>query len=576
MPMSSNRFFPFMQDFASTGQVLMEGFFSFLKAFPLEAEGRPTPLEATVDSEQMADLHKSFLEQHRRLWRLMIDGQPLDAKSGVAEASLGDRRFSSPEWRSSPYFDYLRQAYLINSGFIRDLVELFPVSTDKSRERTRFLARQFIDALSPANFAATNPEFVSRALETKGQSITDGINNLIGDVAKGRISITDEAAFVIGENLATTPGSVVFENEIIQLIQYAPTTTKVAKRPLLIVPPCINKFYILDLQPENSFVRYAVEQGNTVFLVSWRNPGEGQAHLTWDDYLENGPLKAIDVVREITKVKEINALGWCVGGTILSSALAVLAARGEKKVASLSLLTTLLDYHKAGDLGVFVDESSIVAREAAMATGGLLRGSELSSVFSMLRPNDLVWNYVASNYLKGEKPRAFDLLYWNADSTNLPGPFACYYLRNLYLENGLRTPGQLEMCGERIDLGLIDMPNYIVATREDHIVPWQSAYLNTQLLSGEARFVLGASGHIAGVINPANKNKRSFWRSETSSADAEDWLASATEHKGSWWNDWSAWLRGFADGDRAAPKKPGNARHKVIEAAPGRYVKAKA
>lgn len=568
-------FFPAMQNFVRAGQALAQNFLGFLNT-QQQAAGATGDASALPDARQLATLQQSFLDRQSQLWNSMLsrgDGAPA---APVVDPEPGDRRFSSPEWRSSPIFDYVRQAYLINSHFIRELVEALPAEDAKTRDRARFLARQYIDAMSPANFAATNPEFVKQAVETRGRSITEGIENLIEDFGKGRISMTDESVFEIGGNLATTPGAVIFENEVMQLIQYAPTTAKVAVRPLLIVPPCINKFYILDLQPENSFVRYAIGQGNTVFLVSWRNPKAEQGHLTWDDYLEQGPLAAIDKVREICKADKVNTVGWCVGGTILSGALGVLAARGEDelaKVASLTLLTTLLDFSDTGEIGLFIDEKSLAAREAAMGEGGLMKGGELAGVFSSLRANDLVWNYVSNNYLKGQKPPAFDLLYWNSDSTNLPGPFACWYMRNLYLDNSLGVPGKLEMCGARVDLGKVAVPNYVLATREDHIVPWQTSYLGTRLLGGPSRFVLGASGHIAGVINPASKNKRSFWSNDDLQNDAGGWLAGAQEHKGSWWSDWSAWLKHYANGERAARVKLGNAKHKTIEPAPGRYVK---
>jgi polyhydroxyalkanoate synthase len=367
----------------------------------------------------------------------------------------------------------------------------------------------------------------------------------------------------------------VFENDMMQLIQYTPLTPKVGTRPLLVVPPCINKFYIMDLQPDNSLIRYMIEQGNTVFLVSWRIPKEEQGHLTWDDYLEQGPITALHVVQDICKVKQVNALGFCVGGTILTSALAVLKSRGEDIVSSLTLLTTLLDFSDTGEIGLFIDESGLAAREATIGNGGLLPARDLQNTFSFLRANDLVWNYVTGNYLKGEKPKAFDLLYWNSDSTNLPGPFACWYMRNLYHDNSLRVPGKLEMCGAKVDLSSLDMPVYLLATREDHIVPWQSAYETTRILGGKIRFVLGASGHIAGVINPASKNKRSYWTNEDVKLDAESWLAASEEKKGSWWSDWSDWLKPFA-GEQRAPRKPGNAKYKPVEPAPGRYVKERA
>lgn len=569
---------PGFDQFLAAGQALAGQFFAFLGSREAQQTfgGAPVALPPPADSERLAALQQDYLRQHGQLWMAMLMRGREGAPEYSVEADPGDRRFSAPEWRASPVFDYVRQSYLLNARFVRELVELTPAEDEKTKNRLRFLARQFLDATAPSNFAATNPEFIRLAVETKGKSITDGINNLIQDFEKGRISMTDDAAFEVGRNLATTPGAVVFENPLMQLIQYAPLTPRVARRPLVIVPPCINKYYILDLQAENSFVRYAVEQGHTVFLVSWRNPQADLGHLGWNDYLEQGPLAAIDVARAICKVDRVNALGFCVGGTILSSALAVLAARGEDRVASLTLLTTLLDFSDTGEIGLFIDEKSCAARDATIGKGGLLTGRELSHTFSALRANDLIWNYVAGNYLKGQKPAAFDLLYWNSDSTNLPGPFACWYMRNLYLNNSLRVPGKLEMGGVRVDLGRVDVPNYLLATREDHIVPWQTAYQSTRLLGGESRFVLGASGHIAGVVNPANKNKRSYWTGGDQAGDPEAWLASAREEKGSWWRDWSAWLAQYADGERAAPKTPGNARFREIEPAPGRYVRQKA
>jgi polyhydroxyalkanoate synthase len=350
----------------------------------------------------------------------------------------------------------------------------------------------------------------------------------------------------------------------------------VAARPFLMVPPCINKYYILDLQPENSVVRYAVEQGNTVFLISWKNVQADLGHLTWDDYIEKGALQAITVVQAITKMDQINALGFCVGGTILSSALAVAGSRGESPVASLTLLTTLLDFADSGEIGCLVDEKAVQLREATIGKGGLLKGSELAQVFSALRANDLIWQYVVGNYLKGNKPPAFDLLYWNSDATNLPGPFLAWYLRNMYLENNLRIPGRLEMCGVKADLGRVDMPAFIYASREDHIVPWKSAYLSRNLLGGDTTFVLGASGHIAGVINPAVKNKRSHWLNDSATANADEWFDTATEVKGSWWPVWAEWLKGHNGGEVAARAKLGSKDYPPGEPAPGSYVKEKA
>ena len=580
MSQPNDPFAPAMQQFAQLGQAMTQQFFNYLGSPQAQHPFGGAPIKmGAPDPGQLSALQQNFLQQQTQLWNSML-AHGKDAASAVpafkVQAEPGDRRFSAPEWKQSPIFDYIHQSYLLNARYLRELIELAPVEDDKAKNRLRFLARQYLDAVAPSNFAATNPEFIKLAVETKGQSITDGINNLIRDFEKGRISMTDDSAFEVGRNLATTEGAVVFENELIQLIQYSPLTERVATRPLVIVPPCINKFYILDLQAENSFVRYAVEQGNTVFLVSWRNVKAEQGQLGWNDYLEQGPLTALRVAREICKVDRVNALGFCVGGTILSSSLAVLAARGEDWVASLTLLTTLLDFSDTGEIGLFIDEQSCATRDATIGKGGLLAGRELAGTFSALRANDLIWNYVSGNYLKGQKPPAFDLLYWNSDSTNLPGPFAAWYMRNLYLNNSLRIPGKLEMCGVKVDLGKITVPSYLLATREDHIVPWQTAYQSTRLLGGDARFVLGASGHIAGVVNPAAKNKRSFWVNDDTTADAEAWLAAADEKKGSWWIDWSVWLKQHADGDCPARTKAGGGGYKKIEPAPGRYVKEKA
>ncbi|MBP9653830.1 MAG: class I poly(R)-hydroxyalkanoic acid synthase [Rhodocyclaceae bacterium] len=560
-----------MQNLFQAGQAFAQGVMNFL-AQPSAARSPQAALGAQfAQNEAIASLQKEFAARHAALWQDMLRrGQ------GGATAEVKDKRFAAPEWSGSPFFDYLRQAYLLNADYIGRLIEALPMDDEAARSRLQFFTRQFVDAMAPSNFVATNPEFIRTALDTQGASITAGIRNLLDDLGKGRISMTDEAAFEVGRNLAVTPGQVIFENALIQLIQYDPETPKVHARPLVIVPPCINKFYILDLQPENSFVRHAVEQGMTVFLVSWRNPQAELGHLGWDDYLEQGALAALDAAQEISGADKLNALGFCVGGTILAAALCVAKARGEDRVASLTLLTSLLDFSDGGEVTHYVDAASVKARETAIGQGGLLRGAELASAFSSLRANDLIWQYVVGNYLKGGKPPAFDLLYWNADSTNLPGPFAVWYLRHLYLENALREPGRLAMCGTTADLGRLDMPAYIYSSREDHIVPWKSAYLSRGLLGGETTFVMGASGHIAGVVNPPAKGKRSHWRNDAAAANAEDWLAGATEHKGSWWPHWIEWLRRHAGEERAAPKKPGSRRYKPIEAAPGRYVKEKA
>ena len=569
-----------VQAMVAAGQAMAQNFFDALARQHVamqDSSGAAAPKLPLPESSEMLRMQQAFAEKHVALWSSMLGRKPGDAVEPVVNVESGDRRFTAPEWSESPMFDYVRQAYLLNAGLLKDISDALPIEDGRAKSRMQFLTRQYIEALAPTNFAATNPEFIKTALETKGESISRGLRNLLGDLEKGRISMTDEAAFEVGRNLALTPGAVIFENELMQLIQYAPLTDKVAQAPLLIVPPCINKFYIMDLQPENSLVRFIVEQGFTVFLVSWKNPRpDSDGHYGWDDYLEHGPLKALEVVRAVTRVKKPNVLGFCVGGTLLSSALAVARARGEDPVASLTLMTTLLDFADAGELGCLVDEASVAAREAAIGKGGVLRGQELANVFSSLRANDLVWQYVVGNYLKGNKPQAFDLLYWNSDSTNLPGPFLTWYLRNMYLENNLRVPGRLKMLGEKVDLGKLDMPAYLMAAREDHIVPWKSAYLARNLLGGETTFALGASGHIAGAINPASKNRRSYWTASVKPTDPEEWLEQAEEHKGSWWLHWIEWLGGQSGKQVAARGRLGSAKYEPIEPAPGRYVKERA
>ncbi len=578
MPSTPNQN-PAMQAIFQAGSAMVEGFSQFLSRQQENWPGKPDgliPADWSTGSEELKALQEEWLAQHAELWQGMLEKPAGQPGPQVAKPEPGDRRFDHPAWGASPMFDYLRQSYLINADYMKRVADAVPVPEGQAKDRMRFVTRQMVDAMAPSNFLATNPEFIQKAIETQGESIQKGIQNLLADLDKGRISMTDDTAFEVGRNLAITSGAVVFENELMQLIQYSPLTDTVAQRPFLMVPPCINKYYILDLQPENSVVRYAVEQGNTVFLVSWRNVQADLGHLTWEDYVEKGPLTAIKVVQEICKVKKINVLGFCVGGTLLSSALSVARIRGDDPVASLTLFTTLLDFSDPGEIGLFVDEEAVKMREETIGKGGLLRGSELSTVFSALRANDLIWQYVVGNYLKGTKPPAFDLLYWNSDATNLPGPFLAWYLRNMYLENSLRVPGKLKMCGVKADLGRVDMPTFIYASREDHIVPWKASYLGRSLLGGKTTFVLGASGHIAGVINPPAKKKRSHWLNASKTADADAWFAGATEVKGSWWPVWAKWLKGHGGKEILARGRLGSTAHPPGEPAPGRYVREKA
>ncbi|KPU90526.1 poly(R)-hydroxyalkanoic acid synthase [Variovorax paradoxus] len=521
----------------------------------------------SIDPAALQAIQQQYIAEATALW-----GQGFGAKPE------GDRRFAGEAWSGNPLSAFSAAIYLLNGRTLLKMAEAIDAD-EKTKARLRFAVEQWMAASSPSNSLAFNAEAQKKAIETQGESIAKGIQNLLHDVRQGHLSMTDESAFEVGRNVATTEGAVVFENAFFQLLEYKPLTAKVYERPFLLVPPCINKFYILDLQPENSLIRYANEQGHRVFVVSWRNPDESLAQATWDDYIEQAAIEAIHRVQEISGSPQINTLGFCVGGTILSTALAVLAARGEKPAASVTLLTTFLDFSDTGILDIFVDEPMVQYREMQLGKGGLLPGGDLASTFSFLRPNDLVWNYVVGNYLKGETPPPFDLLYWNSDATNLPGPFYAWYLRNTYHENKLAEPDALTVCGEKIDLRRIDIPAYIYGSREDHIVPIGGAYASTQILPGKKRFVMGASGHIAGVINPPAKNKRSHWiRADGKLPKTQaEWLAGAQEHPGSWWTDWSLWLKGHAGKQIPAPKTYGKGKaYQAIEPAPGRYVKARA
>jgi polyhydroxyalkanoate synthase len=518
-------------------------------------------------AEKLQELQQQFLADAAELW----------ANSAQGKHQLTDRRFADEAWAANPTAAFSAASYLLNAKTLAQLSEAVETD-DKTRARIRFAVEQITAASAPSNFMALNAEAQKKAIETQGQSIAKGIQNLLHDMQQGHVSMTDESLFEVGKNVATTEGAVVFENDYFQLIEYKPLTDTVYEKPFLLFPPSINKYYILDLQPENSLIRYAVAQGHRTFVVSWRNPDASMAKATWDDYIEKAVIKAIQVTQDITGAKTVNTLGFCVGGTMMGSALAVLAARGEKPVASATFLTSMLDFSDTGVLDIFIDEGFVKYREKEMGKGGLMKGKDLAMTFSFLRPNDLVWNYVVGNYLKGETPPPFDLLYWNSDSTNLPGPFYAWYLRNTYLENNLTKPGTATVCGEKVDLNQVDMPVYIYGSREDHIVPIGGAYATTQYLPGKKRFVMGASGHIAGVINPPAKSKRSHWIREDGKLpkSVDQWISGATEHKGSWWTDWSNWLAGQAGKQIAAPKTYGKGKYKAIEPAPGRYVKAKA
>ncbi|HEV8647034.1 MAG TPA: class I poly(R)-hydroxyalkanoic acid synthase [Burkholderiales bacterium] len=562
------------QEFAKTNQALVE---DFIRQLPSSGRLEFTELMRTLafgsdaQREKLRSLQERLYREHLALWGSLLGGGN-DVMRNAAAA--GDHRFGAPEWSELPFFRYLRQAYLLNARFLDELGELAELD-GRAKRRLQFVLRQFADAIAPTNFAATNPEVIRLAHESRGESLSQGMKLLAADLARGRISMTDERAFEVGRNLAVTPGAVVLENEVMQLIQYAPSTDQVFERPLLIVPPFINKYYILDLQPENSFVRYCVEQGFTTFIVSWRNVPPELGHLTWDNYVREGVLAPLDAVRAIIGADQVNTLGFCVGGTLLATALAVMAQKNEASVASLTLLASMLDFSETGDISVFVDREFVERAEQEFRNSGSMPGSQLAATFATLRANDLVWHFVINNYLKGREPKPFDLLYWNADGANLPGHLYTYYLRNMYLENNLRIPGRLDSCGVPVDLGKIEVPAFVLATREDHIVPWKTAHLSATLLGGRTEFVLGASGHVAGIVNPAAKKRRHYWTNSAAVPNADAWFAGAAQQAGSWWPHWANWLREKCGNKRPAPTALGNKRFSVIEPAPGRYVKKK-
>ena len=538
---------------------------------PAQGATPAVPAELAVDPAEAAAITERYAAKLQELWQAAL-ASGAGTMPSLVEPKPGDRRFEAEAWQKLPWFALLKQGYLLYGDYLRELANASRLPPDDKR-RLAFLTRQFVDAVAPTNFLATNPDALEEVVRTEGGSLVHGMANLVADAGRGRISMSDETAFEVGRNLAVTPGHVVFRNELAEVIQYAPSTPTVHRRPLVIVPPCINKYYILDLRPQNSFVRHAVAQGHTVFIVSWRNIPPELGHLGWDDYLEDGVIAAIGVAKAVTGSRTVNTLGFCVGGTLLACALAVLAARKDRSVESATFLTTMLDFADPGEIGVYLTREFLAARLPALEAGQRMHGAELAAAFSSLRANELVWNYVVRNYLKGQTPPAFDLLHWNGDSANLPGPMFAYYLKEFYAANRLAEPGALTMAGERVDLGKLTMPIYVYASREDHIVPWKSAWRTTALAgAADATFVLGASGHIAGVVNPPDPPRRSHWVNDLLPDDADAWLERATEVAGSWWPDWCRWLEPHGGPRVPAPRSPGSAGHPALDPAPGRYV----
>ena len=498
----------------------------------------------------------------------------------VAAPEKTDKRFKDEEWEEHFLFDFIKQSYLIAARHIHDTVSGVDGLDEQSQKKVNFYTRQYIDALSPSNFAMTNPEVFRETVKSHGQNLLKGLNNLLRDVEDGggnlRVKMTDTTAFELGKNVATTPGKVVFQTEMMQLVQYTPSTDKVLKKPLLIVPPWINKFYILDLRDKNSYIKWCVDQGHTVFVISWVNPDERLASRGFDAYVKDGVLAALDAIEQQTGEKEVNAAGYCLGGTLLATTLAYLAAKRQKRIASATFFTTMTDFTEPGELGVFIDEGQVSSLEKKMFERGYLEGSEMAGTFSMLRSNDLIWSFVVSNYLMGKDPFPFDLLYWNSDSTRMPAAMHSFYLRSMYMENRLVEPGGIEIDGTPIDLTKIKVPCYFISAIEDHIAPWKSTYMGARRFTAPVRFVLGGSGHIAGIVNPPAANKYGYWVNPAAKLPetGEAWLEGAQQNPGSWWTDWQSWVTAH-DAAQVDPRDPAKGKLKALEDAPGSFVKAR-
>ncbi len=530
------------------------------------------------DPARAVEAQSSLASSMMALWGNTLRKMQGEEPEPVAKPDPRDNRFKDAEWSENPYFDFLKQAYLVTTRWADNLVEKADGLDPHTKHKAGFYVKQMAGALSPSNFVPTNPELLRTTLQENGENLVRGFRMLAEDIEAGqgdlKLRQSDTSGFEVGVNMATTPGKVVFRNDLIELLQYAPTTETVLKVPLVIVPPWINKFYILDLNPEKSFIKWCVAQGLTVFVISWVNPDERHAEADFATYMRDGILAALDAAREITGEPKAHTIGYCVGGTMLAVTLAWLAAKGDDRIASTTFLTTQVDFTHAGDLKVFVDEEQIAAVEDAMHRLGYLPGSRMASAFNMLRPLDLIWPYVVNTYLKGKEPAAFDLLYWNSDSTRMPEANHRFYLRNCYLENRL-SKGEMEVAGERLDLHKVKTPIYNLAAREDHIAPARSVFEGSKYFGGPVRYVMGGSGHIAGVVNPATKPKYQFWTGGPVKGEFEDWVSQARETPGSWWVDWIAWLRGH-DPSEVKARPPGSKMHKPLGDAPGEYVKVKA
>ncbi len=531
-----------------------------------------------ADPAKMMEAQVALWQGYMELWQSAgqkMMGQPVKP---VASPNRDDRRFRGEDWEENILFDYIKQSYLLSARWLQNTVRDVEGLEDKTAKKVDFYTTQFVDAMAPSNFVMTNPKVLRETIDSRGENLVKGLQNLLDDLERGggqlRIRQTDEGAFELGRDIALTPGKIVFQTDLMQLIQYEPVTDKVDKRPLLIIPPWINKYYILDLQPQNSFIKWCIEHGLTVFVVSWVNPNEKQAQKSFEDYMLEGPLTALDAIEQVTGARDANVIGYCLGGTLLASTLAYMAAKGDTGFKSATFFTALVDFEDPGDLGVFIDEEQLASLEERMNADGYLDGGAMANTFNMLRANDLIWSFVVNNYLMGRDPFPFDLLYWNSDSTRMPAAMHSFYLRNMYQENKLVQPGGIELDGVPIDLRQIDLPAFILSTREDHIAPWTSTYAATQIYQGPVKYCLAGSGHIAGVINPPVPEKYGYWSNKENPADPEEWFAGADESPGSWWPEWRKWVKKYAGGSIPA-WVPGDGKLKVIEAAPGSYASAR-
>ncbi|MBI3370433.1 MAG: class I poly(R)-hydroxyalkanoic acid synthase [Betaproteobacteria bacterium] len=533
-----------------------------------------------TDPYALATMSMNLALDYTRLWQtswMRLAGHPVEP---VAAPATNDSRFKHEDWSEHFLFDFIKQGYLITARHIQHAVASVDGLSDESQKKVAFFTRQYVDALAPSNFAMSNPQVLRETVASGGQNLLKGLNNLLADIEKGdgqlRISMTDERAFEMGKNVATTPGKVVYQTDLMQLIQYSPTTAEVYRRPLVIIPPWINKYYILDLREKNSFIKWAVDRGHTVFVVSWVNPDAKLAQKGFEDYMLEGSLAALDAIEMATGERKINVIGYCLGGTLLGSTLAYLAATQEEgkhpeRIGCATFFVSLLDFSQPGELGVFIDEGQVQSLERKMNERGFLEGSEMASTFNLLRANDLVWSFVINNYLLGKDPFPFDLLYWNSDSTRMPAKMHSFYLRNMYMKNLLGVPGGISLAGVPIDLSKVKVPAYFISTAEDHIAPWKTTYKGARCLSGSVRFVLGGSGHIAGIVNPPAAKKYQYWTNDAFPASAEEWFETATQKPGSWWEDWQQWMEKQNGNDKVPARTPGDGQLKVLEDAPGSY-----